>query len=156
MDDQTFLKYKKIFFGWAVKNWSGLDDQTIEEVFFDALSVYLEYRQKKEISVQPTTFIISVAHRMFSKRRKKETLELTIDLPMEVEEVPERLTLLRKALKRLDKKCSHLLTLKYFHNMSMEEIMIDTGAGSREVVRTQKMRCMKKLKVITQEIMKAA
>lgn len=156
MDDQTFLKYKKIFFGWAVKNWSSMDNETIEEVFFDALSVYLEYQRKKEISVQPTTFIISVAHRMFSKRKQKETLELTIDLPEAVEEVPERLDLLRKALKRLDQKCNHLLTLKYFHNMSMEEIMIDTGASSREVVRTQKMRCMKKLKAITMEIMKAA
>jgi len=156
MDDQTFLKYKKIFFGWAAKNWSGLDDNTYEEVFFDALSVFLEYQRKKDIQVQPTTFIISVAHKMFIRLRKKQAVELNFDLPTKVEAVPERVDLLRKALKRLDKKCSHLLTLKYFHNMSMEEIMVDTGANSREVVRTQKARCMKKLKTITTELMKAA
>ncbi len=156
MDDQTFLKYKKIFFGWAAKNWSGLDNGTIEEVFFDALSVYLDYQQKGKVTVQPTTFIISVAHRMFNLRRKKQTLELKIDLPETVEDHPQRRELMRKALTKLDEKCRRMLILKYFNNMSMEEIMLETGAKSREVVRTQKKRCMKKLKTITVEMMAAA
>lgn len=156
MDDQTFLKYKRIFFGWAAKNWSSIEDNAKEEVFFDALSVFLEYQKKKDITVQPTTFIISVAHKMFIRLRKKQSLELNFDLPNQVEEVPERVDLLRKALKKLDEKCSHLLTLKYFHNLSMEDIMVETGANSREVVRTQKARCMKKLKAIATELMKAA
>lgn len=156
MDDQTFLKYKKIFFGWAAKNWTGLEEGTIEEVFFDALSVYLEYQQKGKVTVQPTTFIISVAHRMFTLRRKKQTLELKIDLPATIEDSPQRRALMRKALVALDEKCRQLLTLKYFNNLSMEEIMIETGAKSREVVRTQKKRCMKKLKTITLEMMAAA
>ena len=134
MDDQTFLKYKKIFFGWAVKNWTGLDDNTIEEVFFDALSVYLDYQQKGKVSVQPTTFIISVAHRLFSLRQKKQTLELKIDLPVEVSEQPQRKELMRKALTKVDEKCRRLLILRYFNNMSMEEIMLETGAKSREVL----------------------
>jgi RNA polymerase sigma factor (sigma-70 family) len=156
MDDQTFLKYKKIFFGWAAKNWSGLDDNAIEEVFFNALSVFLEYQKKGKIKVQASTFIISVAHRMLQVKHKKQTLELVKDVPDEVEEKPQRQVLMRKALKRLDEKCRQLLISKYFYNLSMEEIMLETAAKSREVVRTQKKRCMKKLKTITLEMMTTA
>ncbi|MEM0992642.1 MAG: sigma-70 family RNA polymerase sigma factor [Bacteroidota bacterium] len=156
MDDATFLKYKQLFFGWAQKNWSSVDDVTKEEVFFDALTIFLEYQRKGKVSVKPTTFIISVAHRKFELLRKKQFSELKQDLVLEENDLQAQKELVRTGLKQLSEKCQEILMAKYFHNFSMEEIMVETGAKSRSVVRTQKKRCIQKLREIVVALKQAA
>lgn len=158
LDNTTFTHYKKVFWGWAIKNWSSAGDDTIEEVFFDALAVFVEYQQKGKIveHVKPTTFIISVAHRMFQKKHQSVSLELKVDLPVHphtTNDDHERKAVIRKALQQLSEKCREILIAKYYHNYSMEEIMLETGAASRATVRTQKKRCMQQLKGIVVKMM---
>lgn len=156
MDDAMLLKYRKIFFGWAQKTWSTMEEETKEEVFFDALAIFVEYNRKGKVKVKPTTFIISVAHRKFELLRKKQSVELKQDVVAEENDVQEQKELVRVALKKLDEKCREILIAKYFHGFSMEEIMTETGAKSRAVVRTQKKRCIQKLRTIVVELKQAA
>lgn len=153
MDDHAFLSYRKVFFGWANKNWTGMSDSIIEETFFDAMAVYLDYDMKGKVNVKPTTFLISVGHRMFQQLRKKETLELKKELPIEIDNSQEQKEWLRAALKKLGEKCQEMLVSKYFHKLSAEEIMEETGAKSRAVVRTQLKRCRQQLKSIMNDLM---
>ncbi|MEM1328524.1 MAG: hypothetical protein AAGI23_21390 [Bacteroidota bacterium] len=156
MNDATFLQYKQFFYGWAQKHWSGIEQHIKEEVFLDALAIYVEYDRQGKVTVKPTTFIISVAHRKFQQLRKGQTQELKKDVAAETNELPIQKELVRTALKQLDEKCKAILTAKYFYNASMEDIMQETGAKSRAVVRTQKKRCIRKLKAIVVEMQKAA
>ncbi|MEM9885403.1 MAG: sigma-70 family RNA polymerase sigma factor [Bacteroidota bacterium] len=156
MDDATLLKYKKLFMGWAQKTWIGVEEATREEVFFDALAIFVEYERKGKVNVKPTTFIISVAHRKFELLRQKQTIALNKELVFEENELQEQKELVRTALKKTDEKCKEILMAKYFHNFSMEEIMLETGAKSREVVRTQKKRCIKKLRKLVMALRQAA
>ena len=69
---------------WSKFHLLAFDNRgAIEEVFFDALSVFVEYQRQEKIAanVKPTTFIVSVAHRMFQKKHQSTPLELQIDLP---------------------------------------------------------------------------
>jgi len=156
LDDATFSKYKQLFLGWANKTWSNVDDGTKEEVFLDSLAVFLEYQNQGKVNVKPTTFIIAVAHRKFELLRKQQTLELKKELVEETSDLQAQKELVRAGLRQLDEKCKEILMAKYFHNFSMEEIMLETGAKSRAVVRTQKKRCIRKLRTIVIELKQAA
>ena len=156
MNDATFLKYKQLFFGWANKNWSSVDNTLKEEVFLDALAVYVEYEKAGKIKVKPSTFIIAVAHRKFESLRQQQTVELKVELVENSSDLQQQKELMRTALKQMDVKCKEILTAKYFHNYSMDEIVAITGAKSREVARTQKKRCIKKLRTIVLSMQRAA
>ncbi len=156
MDDSILQHYKVLFLKWAAKKWSGCDEDTRLDVFYDSLAVWLKYDRQNKITVEPITFLISVGNRIFAKRYQSGFAELKIDLPDGVETDEGQKELVRKGLKKLDSKCREILIAKYYYNFSMEEIREEIGSSSAATVRTQKKRCMRKLKTILEELRQVA
>ncbi|RMG75929.1 MAG: sigma-70 family RNA polymerase sigma factor [Bacteroidetes bacterium] len=74
-------------------------------------------------------------------------------LPDEVQvgehmELSERQEILRRAIHHLGDKCRQLLTLFYYHRYPTEAIMQALSYKNPDVVKSQKVRCMKSLREI--------
>jgi len=157
LPDADYLHYKNVFMGWARKKWIQTSDDLLENVFHDALIIFLKYNQEGKIKVAATTFIISVGNRLLGKQvgfQPVEQGEHTETTTLDLETVED--DFIRKGLKKLDEKCREILVCKYFYGFSMEEIKNEIGTKSVQAVRVQKHRCLTKLKTIVQELMQAA
>ncbi|WP_254097249.1 RNA polymerase sigma factor [Aquimarina sp. Aq107] len=90
-----------------------------------------------------------------SKNRKKTvSYENSVDYKetSDVQEVFEepQLTpqqeLLRQHFKNLGKRCQEMLTLFYYRGLTIDEITESLGYENKNVVKSQKSRCLKSLK----------
>jgi len=63
-------------------------------------------------------------------------------------EYSENQKMLASLLKESGEKCMDLLKLFYYEKFSMKKIALLRGYSSEQIVRTQKLRCIKKLKSI--------
>lgn len=153
LNDTDYLSYRKVFLGWAIKKWSNIDEHIIEDIFHDSLVVFLKYQQEEKINVAPITFIIAVGNRLLSKRPVFQDFKKTDKPENPVNESDTHLNeVVRKGLCQLDPKCKEILIAKYYYQFSMDEIKEELGGASRDVIRTQKLRCMKKLKNIVKKM----
>ncbi len=157
LSDELYTNYREVFLGWARRKWSGYSDDDIIDIFHDSLMVYLKYRSEGKVDqCKPQTFIIAVGNRKFHKKYQKTGKEPILEMPV-LPDVPEEevfvpQTLVRKAIDQLSEKCREILICKYFYGFSMRTIKEEINATSEGSVRTQKKRCMKKLKDIIEEI----
>jgi RNA polymerase sigma factor (sigma-70 family) len=63
----------------------------------------------------------------------------------------ERIRIISKTMESLSSKCKEILTLFYFHKLSMSQIAAKLGYGNDTVVKTKKYKCMGELRKRTLE-----
>ncbi|MCB0839730.1 MAG: sigma-70 family RNA polymerase sigma factor, partial [Bacteroidetes bacterium] len=63
-------------------------------------------------------------------------------------ELTEKEKVMKMAIKSLGDTCRDILTLYYYHRFTTESVMNRLGYKSTDVVKSQKVRCMKSLKKI--------
>ena len=170
----TFYKQNQdAFIGFAAKNYSGCDTDTVLDVYHDAWDVLLErYLQKKRIRILGVsdgktiliglrngaslgTFLFGIAKRMLLKKcvsREQyvdpdDFLKPYFELPTSysANDNSDLIQKLLSGLKKLSESCQEILRCKYWYGMSMEEIKDQIGARSAGAVRTRKKRCMDRL-----------
>lgn len=148
MSDEEFLEYKGKFFRWAKVKWSVFDENTIEEVFLDAISIYVENDRKGKVNVPPFYYIKGVGQNKFSKRwgNRGKSMELKIDPPIEEDSYQKCKEILRKNLAKLGEKCQTLLIGKFFYKLSARDLKEELGAASEDVIRQLQRKCRNKLK----------
>ena len=153
-----YKKYYNIVLKLIVNN-SGTEDAATD-IYQETIIVLYENAQKVsfELNCKLQTYIYSIAKRLWLKQLKKngKTFLFKDDDENEVVDVTEDfnehlskeadLDKMNKSLLELGEPCSTLIKDFYVHKLSMEEIADKFGYTNADNAKTQKYKCLQRLK----------
>lgn len=133
-----------------------LPEEDILDIYQDAIVALIENAEKGKLdglSAELKTYLFSIGKYMiFAKIRKRksdfteiETLPEAIEWP-EIEEKNDQISQLESSLKKLGEQCYKILKLFYYEEKKLDEIMKMLPYQSKDVLKSQKARCLKQLK----------
>lgn len=153
-----YQKYKSDFISWAAFKFQ-LDREAALDVFQEAVvSFYDDIKQEKLTHLQHTvkTYLFAIAkNKMLNKLRyeKKFVPEQpdfdafsSVNVADESLEITERKKIMMVALTQMGEPCHTLLKLFYFDAYAMEAIAESMHYKNTDVVKSQKLRCIKELR----------
>jgi len=162
------LAFKKVYednrekFILFAKRYELTDDEVID-IYQDAYIVFHENivsGKIKQFTSSISTYLFSVGKFMImDKMRKnnktirsekvmnvvKEEIDIN-ELNLDTDAPTERQLLLKKFFSTLGEQCQKILTLFYYRGLTIDEIMDVGNYASKNVVKSQKSRCLKTLK----------
>lgn len=97
-------------------------------------------------------FLIYKRFREIKTREEVDTAEITDNHYFEPfeEEINPRVVQIQRALQKMGKKCRKILTQFYFEQKDLDAIMRDSDYDSKDVLKSQKSRCLRQLKELIQ------
>lgn len=146
--------------GYVMKNSGFADDA--RDIFQEAMVVLFEKSQSNsfELSCRIKTYLYSVCRRLWLKKVQKErrlyassvdvihdTISVEDDLEVH-EKKNDELLLMEKAMNQLGEPCKSLLEAFYLEKKSMPEIATFFGYTNADNAKTQKYKCLVRLKKI--------
>jgi RNA polymerase sigma factor (sigma-70 family) len=154
-----YSAHRREFIGWVQKAF-GYPPEEATDIYQDAIIVVYENILSEKI----TTLKASLKTYLFSIGKNKLLRKIDKDKRMESE--PESVPMLREVSTELDDEqelharyqafadyfetmgdpCKSILYLYYFKNLAMQKIAAMIGYKSEDVVKSQKVRCLKTLK----------
>lgn len=156
-----YLNFKSEFFRFSSRY--DIEDEVLEDIYQDAIIILWEKAQMGKIdnlTCTIKTYLFSIAKYMiYDYSRKSSKIMFSLDDYVldnydqeTVEEMrydgdlnPYQLKLLNN-FKKLGDKCREVLSLFYYRGFTIDEIMEDQGYENKNVVKSQKSRCLKSLK----------
>ena len=126
-----------------------------KDIFQEAMLVLYQKVQSGtfELNCRVQTFVYSVCRRLWLKRLMQQSrYETTEELAVVDEEMEEHekrdgeFALMEKAMGSLGEPCKSLLEAFYFKKKAMQEIAGDFGYTNPENAKTQKYKCLMRLK----------
>ena len=161
---EVYNDYRREFFKFA--NRYETDQSTLEDIFQDALIALYENAQNGKLDTIKSslkTYLFSIGKFMlFKKFRDSKEINVDDDYVfdlkeksvmqevLEDEEPNDRQKWLVANFKKLGEKCRQILELFYLQGLKIEEIMAVQGYENKNVVKSQKSRCLKSLKDLIQ------
>ncbi|MFK7969476.1 MAG: RNA polymerase sigma factor [Bacteroidia bacterium] len=153
---RLYQKHRDAFLAWAYKRYA-CQEEDAADVYQDAIIVLYENALAGKIHGKSAlkTYLFGVGKNLILKRYEhtkrfteegpEETGET--DVPMEETIVmTERQEVLQRALQELGEACRRLLIRFYYDRYSTEAMMSEFGYKSKDVVKSQKARCMRSLR----------
>lgn len=154
---QRFYKeHKSEFFRFASRYEMTKDE--ISDVYQDAVIALCENARKGKLdalnSSLKTYFFAIGKYMIFGKMKKEKSTVLyeeLKDVHIEWEtdsalENEDNVKILRENLKKMGGQCLHILTLFYYEEKKLDEITEIMKYENKDVAKSQKARCLKKLK----------
>ena len=142
-----------------INNNGTVDDA--RDVFQETMIVLYEKASsgQLELHCQIRTYVYSVARRIWLKRLQQQsrfvgdlnTTESLAPVEDDLEEHQRRdqeFGMMEKAIQGLGEPCRGLLEAFYVHKKSMQDIAVDFGYTNAENAKTQKYKCLMRLKKI--------
>ncbi len=142
-------------------NRYSLNRDELVDVYQDAIIALIENAKKGKIDNLKSsvpTYLFSIGKYMVFqklKRNKKsipnedlEYLEFEWEDHNEAEK-DEQILSLRKNFRKLGEQCQKVLTLFYYEEQNLDEIQDLLGYANKDVLKSQKSRCLKQLKELT-------
>jgi RNA polymerase sigma factor (sigma-70 family) len=157
----VYMQQKKHFMAFFSKYNIAVDD--ILDIYQDSIVAFCENVRKgklDDIKSTISTYIIAIGKYKVYAFLKKENKEISLDLHTEisdslrVEEInedDERITILQRAFKELGEKCREILTMFYYESKKLDEIQERMQYENKDVLKSQKSRCLKRLKELAQQ-----
>lgn len=160
-----YRDHRAAFLAWAGQR-SGMDEDALTDVFQN--SVIIMYNNVKSGKLQHLdsslkTYLFGIAkHLIMRDKDKRNRMPLMDDYQQEriseldtsleeLESLDHKRQNMLKALKSLGDPCQKILHMFYYKQFSIEAIKERLAYKHVDVVRTQKGRCMKKLKNLFEE-----
>jgi RNA polymerase sigma factor (sigma-70 family) len=141
-----------------ILNNSGTADDA-RDIFQEAMIVLFEKARSNsfELSSQLKTYIYSVCRRLWLKKLNQnqrysgqvEHMEETIPVEEDLESHEKRntdFTLMENAMSKIGEPCKSLLDAYYIQKKHMQEIAADFGYTNADNAKTQKYKCLMRLK----------
>ena len=142
---------------FVINNNGSADDA--RDVFQEAMVVLYEKSRDTTFSLncQIKTYVYSVCRRLWLKRLQQlnkystqvESLEETVFVEDEMEEHEKRdndFTLMEQAMGKIGEPCKSLLDAYYLQKKSMQDIAANFGYTNADNAKTQKYKCLIRLK----------
>lgn len=158
--EKIYLDYKKPFFNYAKK--FNINNEEITDIYQDVILAFIEnIKTGKLVRFDSTikTYLFSIGKYVIYNKIKKENKLQIVDSFKEsdfktekeyevlfLQELSNKQQLLKKSFDLLGEKCQQILTLFYFRGFNLEEITTHLGYNHKDVVKSQKSRCLKSLK----------
>lgn len=157
--EQIYKQHFEMIQSLIVHNNGSSEDAA--DIFQEAMIVLYEksLRPDFELRCRLKTFLYSICRRLWLKKLqqsrgkiiKVELLEDTVPVDEEIDFHEERqlhFNLMEKALGKLGEPCRSLLQAYYTQNKSMQLIAAEFGYTNAENAKTQKYKCLMRLKKI--------
>ena len=157
--EKIYNEYRNAFLQFAKKY--DLDHDILIDIYQDAFIALREHAingKLDAIKSSVKTYLFSIGKYMIydqiKKQKKTVSYENSVDYK-ETSDAPEifeepqlsaEQRLLQKHFKDLGKRCKEMLTLFYYRGLTIDEITENLGYESKNVVKSQKSRCLKSLK----------
>lgn len=139
-----------------------LDEDFLADTYQDAIvrlweNIYCNKITYENLTSDITGYLYGIAENVLREQLRKQkeiSLEDLPDLPADIAkfvshfEISERNRAIRDLVNSMDKPCAPILLDFYWHGYSMEEIAKRLGYASADSAKTQKNKCMNKLKTI--------
>lgn len=152
--ERIYTLYRGGFLMFASKY--NLPQEDILDVYQDAFVALIENAEKGKLdslNAELKTYLFSIGKYMiFAKLRKSNTDFVEVErLPSgiewsETDENEEQFNLLEHSLNKLGEQCYKILRLFYYEEKKLDEIMELLPYQSKDVLKSQKARCLKHLK----------
>lgn len=138
-------------------NFSNID---YKEILHEGITVMFEKAIKGNFSLtcEASTYLYSVCRNILLKRfdKKRKVVELdescnfiALDNSYNlIEKEQDQIEYLRKILNTVGNTCKTILELYYFEKLKMDEIAEKLNYTNADNAKTQKYKCLKKLKVV--------
>ncbi len=134
-----------------------LSKDDVLDIYQDAVVAFCENARRGRLdNLQSTisTYIFAIGKYKIYDRLKKvnqgvsleELSEELIDFISEKDEPDENIQAMQRAFQTLGDKCRQVLTLFYYEGKKLDEIREIMGYESKDVLKSQKSRCLKQLK----------
>lgn len=143
--------------GFILNNSGSHDDA--RDIFQEAMIVLYDKARSDsfELSSQIKTYIYSVCRRLWLKRLNQlqrysgnlENMEGTVQVEEDLEVHEKRdqdFTLMENAMSKIGEPCKSLLDAYYIQKKHMQEIASDFGYTNADNAKTQKYKCLMRLK----------
>lgn len=155
--DEVYLTYKEEFFLYARTFSIPADD--IPDIYQETIiSLYENIQNNKLEHLTSTlkTYLFAVGkfkiYKQLDKNNKRiqhgeHPIHASEEMQLfEAEVADERQLRLQKAFKDLGVKCQKILELYYYKGMTLDEIQNELDYTTKDVLKSQKSRCLKQLK----------
>jgi RNA polymerase sigma factor (sigma-70 family) len=153
--EQVYRENKGIFMSFAKRY--DLPDEDITDIYQDAFVALVEHAKKGKLSqlnCAVSTYLIGIGKFMLLNHLKKKRImfvpfevEISIEWDdMEHIQKEEQVQLLQTYFLKLGSHCQKILELFYYQEKKLEEIVIALGYDNKDVVKSQKSRCIKQLR----------
>jgi RNA polymerase sigma factor (sigma-70 family) len=142
---------------FILNNNGSVDDA--RDIFQEAMVVLYEKSKDTTFSLncQIKTYVYSICRRLWLKRLQQlskysgqvESLEETVPVEEEMEELEKRnvdFSLMENAMSKIGEPCKSLLDAYYLHKKSMQDIAGEFGYTNSDNAKTQKYKCLVRLK----------
>lgn len=166
MDETIKAIYRNYFEGlsWYITNNSG-SEQDAEDIFQEVVVNFIELVQKDKFRGESTikTFLFSMNRHTWlnelKRRGRAMAREEKFERGQERTEMDhsqlmtdrEEKTAVADLVAALGDTCKKILTLFYYDNLSMKEILDATDYENEQVVRNKKYKCLKQLEQMLNE-----
>lgn len=159
---RNFYNENKNGFILFVKRYN-LDQDDVIDVYQDAIIALIENAKKGKIdNLQSsiTTYFFSIGKFMIFQKLKRDKKTFATDdfsnLEFSDEDYNEdennlQVALLQKGLDKLGEQCKKVLQLFYYEEKKLDEIQVELGYSNKDVLKSQKSRCLKQLKDLAKE-----
>ena len=159
--DKVYLTYKKEFFLFARKLNAPADD--IADIYQETIISLYENVQSgklKKLTSTLKSYVFAIGKFKIYKqlnRAKKiyhegEIIHVSEEMQIfETDAQEEQRQILKRSWKQLGSKCQEILELFYYKGMTLDEIQEALHYSSKDVVKSQKYRCVAQLKELARE-----
>lgn len=153
---KIYLENKLSFFKLA--NRYTIPNEVALDIYQDSIVALVENARKNSIDDLKSsinTYFIGIGKFMiFNYLKAKKTVDLsefentavTESFSIDDEALNEREVALKKAYEQLGEQCQKILSLFYFENKKLEEIQTILNYENKDVLKSQKSRCISHLK----------
>ena len=154
---RNFYNENKNGFILFAKRYNIHSDDIID-IYQDAIIALIENAKKGKIDdlkSSVTTYLYGIGKFMIFQKLKKESKTVSIDDFEKIEmvyddysedEINLQVKMLQKGLNKLGDQCKKVLELFYYEEKKLDEIQSILGYTNKDVLKSQKSRCLKQLK----------
>lgn len=159
--DKVYLTYKKEFFLFA--RTLNTQEEDIADIYQETIISLYENVQNgklKKLTSTLKSYVFAIGkfkiYKHMDKTRKLyhegQIMHISEEMQLfETDALEEQRQVLRKSWKQLGNKCQQILELFYYKGMTLDEIQEVLQYASKDVLKSQKHRCMAQLKELARE-----
>lgn len=140
-----------------------LSSEDLLDLYQDSIIAFCENVRKgklDDLKANIGTYLIGIGkyklYAFYKKQGKDNSLlaEFTHHLTLDLDEEPEmddRIRAIQHAFDQLGARCKQILTLFYYENKKLDDIQELLQLGSKDVLKSQKSRCIKQIKELIKQ-----
>lgn len=161
---EVYMLYRREFLNWASKQFNVNTDDA-KDAYQQAIIIFYENvmgGKLENLQSSEKTYLFAIGKnklrenlRMLSKHDDIDELDWQEEQNEELA-TPEQTALALSSLKLLGEPCQSLLEQFYFHRSSMNSIVLQFGYKNEDTAKSQKYKCLTRLRKIFSEQSKLA